>query len=64
MMENLTSVTDPVFLAGTPDDSLISETGRGRMKPFSDKLSHEEILAIVRFLRTFEVTASPRSEVP
>jgi hypothetical protein len=58
---------DPVFLAETPDDSLISvvETGRGRMKPFADKPSHEEILAIVRFLRTFEVTASlPRSEVP
>jgi hypothetical protein len=35
------------------------------MKPFADKPSHEEILAIVRFLRTFEVTASvPRSEVP
>lgn len=67
MMEDLISVTDPVFLAETPDDSLISvvETGRGRMKPFADKLSHEEILAIVRFLRTFEVTASvPRSEVP
>ena len=59
MMENLTPVTDPVFLAETPDDSLISviQTGRGKMKPLADKLSHEEILAIVRFLRTFEAAA-------
>ena len=59
MMENLMSVTDPVYLAETPDDSLISavETGRGKMKPFADKLSHKEILAIVQFLRTFEAAA-------
>jgi mono/diheme cytochrome c family protein len=65
MMENLMSVTDPVYLAETPDDSLISavETGRGKMKPFADKLSHEKILAIVRFLRTFEAAAqAPPSE--
>jgi cytochrome c oxidase cbb3-type subunit 3 len=67
MMENLSSITDPAFLAETPDDSLISvaETGRGKMKPFADKLSHEEILAIVWFLRTFEVAApAPSPEVP
>jgi mono/diheme cytochrome c family protein len=67
MMENLSSITDPAFLAETPDDSLISvtETGRGKMKPFAEKLSHEEILAIVRFLRTFEVAApAPGPEVP
>jgi mono/diheme cytochrome c family protein len=63
MMENLTSVTDPVFLAETPDDSLISviETGRGKMKPMADKVSHEQILAIVRFLRTFQA-AAPAAE--
>jgi mono/diheme cytochrome c family protein len=67
MMENLTSITDPVFLAATPDDSLISviETGRGKMKPMADKVSHEEILAIVRYLRTFESAApAPGPEVP
>ncbi|HYO45824.1 MAG TPA: cytochrome c, partial [Gemmatimonadota bacterium] len=61
---NLTSVTDPVFLAATPDDSLISviETGRGKMKPMADKVSHEEILAIVRYLRTFEAAAPAEGE--
>jgi mono/diheme cytochrome c family protein len=66
-MENLTSVTDPVFLAETPDDSLISvtETGRGQMKPLAEKLSHEEILAVVRYLRTFEAAApAPGPEAP
>ena len=59
MMENLGSVTDPAFLAETPDDSLTSviETGRGKMKPFADKLTDEEIAAIVKFLRTFEAPA-------
>jgi len=61
MMENLASVTDPAFLATMPDDSLVSviQTGRGKMKPFADKLSQEEILAIVKFLRTFEAAATP-----
>lgn len=59
MMENLTSITDPAFLAQTPDDSLISvtETGRGKMKPFAEKLTKEEIVAIVKYLRTFEAAA-------
>lgn len=59
MMENLTSVTEPTLLGETPDDSLISviETGRGKMKPLGDTLSHEQILAIVRFLRAFEAAA-------
>jgi mono/diheme cytochrome c family protein len=74
LMENLTSVTDPAYLATTPDDSLISiiETGRGKMKPFSGelaeeghRLTREEILAIVRFLRTFESAApTPGPDVP
>jgi len=61
MMENLTSVTDPALLATMPDDSLISviQTGRGKMKPFAEKLSQEEILAVVKFLRTFEAAATP-----
>jgi mono/diheme cytochrome c family protein len=74
LMENLGSVTDPAFLAATPDDSLISviEQGRGKMKPFSGemaeeghRLTREEILAIVKFLRTFEAAApAPGPEVP
>lgn len=58
-MEDLTSITDPAFLAETPDDSLISvtEEGRGKMKPFAEKLTKEEIVAIVNFLRTFEPAA-------
>ena len=64
MMENLTSVTDPVLLAETPDDSLINviEVGRGKMKPLAEKLSHEQILAIVRFLRTFEAAPPPEGQ--
>jgi mono/diheme cytochrome c family protein len=65
MMENLTSITDPAFLHATPDDSLVSmtQTGRGRMKPFADKLTQEEILAIVKFLRSFEAPDAGQ-EVP
>lgn len=59
MMENLESITDSAFLAETPDDSLISvtEKGRGKMKPFAEKLTKEEIVAIAHFLRTFEAAA-------
>lgn len=58
-MENLTSVTEPAYLAETPDDSLVSviATGRGEMKPLAEKLSHEQILEIVKYLRTFQATA-------
>ena len=62
-MENLESVTDPAFLAETPEDSLISvtENGRGKMKPFAEKLTREEIIAIVSFLRTFEAAQDSAS---
>jgi mono/diheme cytochrome c family protein len=65
MMENLTSITDAAFLHATPDDSLVSvtQTGRGKMKPFADRLSQEEILAIVKFLRSFEAPDAGQ-EVP
>lgn len=66
LMDNLTSVTDPAFLATAPDDSLISviETGRGKMKPLSEKLSKDEIIAIVRYLRLFETPADQEAPEP
>jgi mono/diheme cytochrome c family protein len=58
-MENLTSVTVPAFLAETPDDSLVGviQTGRGDMKPLADELSLDQVLAIVRYMRTFQAAA-------
>ncbi|MBI4205106.1 MAG: cytochrome c [Betaproteobacteria bacterium] len=53
---NVRSITDPAVLAKTPDDTLIGviEKGRGKfMKPFAGKLKHEEVVAIVKYLRTF-----------
>ena len=72
LMENLTSVTDPAFLAATPDDSLVGviQQGRGKMKPFTGELAEEdhrltseEVLAIVKFLRASGPAPTP-TEVP
>ncbi|HXF95035.1 MAG TPA: cytochrome c [Gemmatimonadales bacterium] len=52
---------DSAFLTARSDDSLtaVIQNGAGKvMKGFKDKLSKEETLAIVRYLRTFRGSAA------
>lgn len=58
-MENLKSITNPAFLAHTPDDYLIRviTTGRDRMPAFAGRMTPGETLAVVKFIRSFEAGA-------
>lgn len=44
---------DAAFLAKVSDDSLsaVVKNGAGKMKPFKDKLSAEQIAAVVKYVR-------------
>lgn len=55
---------DSAFLAKRSDDSLVAaiQNGVGRdMKPFKDKLTKDEILAVAKYVRTF---AAPAAKTP
>jgi cytochrome c oxidase cbb3-type subunit 3 len=51
---SLKSLADPAFLAARSEDSLVHvlQNGAGAMKPFREKLSDEEMLAVARFVKT------------
>lgn len=56
----LKTLADSSFLAGRSTDSIVAvmRRGIGDMKPFADKLSAEQMLAVAKFVKTL---ASPAS---
>ena len=61
-MADTKDLTDATYQASFTDDQAIKQVkeglkdkaGKDRMKPFRDKLSDEEIKALVTFMRTFK----------
>jgi mono/diheme cytochrome c family protein len=59
--KNIPIMSDPAFLQARSDDSLFASISNGgkNMKPFKGKLSREEMVAIVRFLRGWAPSKTP-----
>jgi mono/diheme cytochrome c family protein len=59
--KNIPIISDPAFLHARSDDSLVASISNGGkdMKPFKGKLSREEMLAIVRYLRGLAPAKTP-----
>ena len=58
----LKSLADSAYLASLSSDSIaaVIRAGVGEMKPYADKLSPGEIVAIVRFVKTLADSAARR----
>ena len=59
--KRIPSLADPAFQAARSDDSLVAVVTNGvgkDMKPFKGKLSHEETVAVVKYVRGLAASKS------
>ncbi|MBI4204366.1 MAG: cytochrome c [Betaproteobacteria bacterium] len=57
------AVTDSAFITKFSEDSLVTilekGTGSKYMKPYAEKMTREEMVALVKYLKTFERKSGP-----
>lgn len=60
--KNIATFADPGFFAGRSDDSLVAVITKGigkDMKPFKEKLTNGEIVAVAKYIRTLMKPKQP-----
>ncbi|MFQ5691248.1 MAG: c-type cytochrome, partial [Gemmatimonadota bacterium] len=65
-LKNLPTLADPATLKGLSEDSMVTvmENGKGTMAGFKDKLTHEQEVAIVKYIRTLATPAKTPAKKP